>query len=139
MASTNFPGTAVSPQRVSIAFHRPGGDSQRARHRPPDTLVAAVWRRLDELDRMAIAGRTTSTARVDSEMCRLTTGWRALLAQHTTDRRGRCRSCRTRVLRKQACPIWSTAYRHLVLTAPATTRRTARRRTTRPVPLLASS
>jgi len=79
-------------------------------------LRQAVWDRLDMLDALASNadnGSLLSVAR--SELPRLTSGWRALLAAHAPDPRGRCpqRSNRWRP-RLAPCSVWQAAHEHLV-------------------------
>ncbi|MGH3815843.1 MAG: hypothetical protein ACRDUV_25900 [Pseudonocardiaceae bacterium] len=79
-------------------------------------LRQAVWDRLDMLDELASSadnGSLLSVAR--SELPRLTNGWRALLATHAPDLRGRCPECSSR-WRPHAspCSVWRAAHEHLV-------------------------
>jgi hypothetical protein len=81
-------------------------------------LRQAVWDRLDLLDELASNadhGSLLSVAR--SELPRLTAGWRALLAAHAPDPRGRCREC-SKHWRAQTtpCSVWQAAHEHLVST-----------------------
>ncbi|MGH3887997.1 MAG: hypothetical protein ACRDSZ_15800 [Pseudonocardiaceae bacterium] len=79
-------------------------------------LRQAVWDRLDMLDelvRNADNGSLLSLAR--SELPRLTYGWRALLATHAPDPRGRCPECSSRWRpRTSPCSVWRAAHEHLV-------------------------
>ncbi len=79
-------------------------------------LRQAVWDRLDLLDELASNadnGSLLSVAR--SELPRLTYGWRALLATHPTDPRGRCSECSSRWRPRMAlCSVWRAAHEHLV-------------------------
>jgi hypothetical protein len=79
-------------------------------------LRQAVWERLDMLDELASSadnGSLLSVAR--SELPRLTHGWRALLASHAPDPRGRCPECSSRWRPRAApCSVWRAAHEHLV-------------------------
>jgi hypothetical protein len=79
-------------------------------------LRQAVWERLDMLDELASSadnGSLLSAAR--SELPRLTHGWRALLATHAPDTRGRCPKCSRRWQPRGAlCSVWHAAHEHLV-------------------------
>ncbi|MGA9312069.1 MAG: hypothetical protein WBV74_17125 [Pseudonocardiaceae bacterium] len=79
-------------------------------------LRQAVWERLDMLDELASSadnGSLLSVAR--SELPRLTHGWRALLASHAPDSRGRCPECSSRWRPRAAlCSVWRAANEHLV-------------------------
>jgi hypothetical protein len=79
-------------------------------------LRQAVWERLDMLDELASSadnGSLLSVAR--SELPRLTHGWRALLASHAPDTRGRCPECSSRWRPRAAlCSVWRAAHEHLV-------------------------
>jgi len=79
-------------------------------------LRQAVWERLDMLDELASradAGSLLSVAR--TELPRLTDGWRALLAAHEPDPRGRCPECSSRWRPRAApCTVWRAAHAHLV-------------------------
>jgi len=79
-------------------------------------LRQAVWERLDMLDELASSadnGSLRSVAR--SELPRLTHGWRALLASHAPDSRGRCPECSSRWRPRAAlCSVWRAANEHLV-------------------------
>jgi hypothetical protein len=81
-------------------------------------LQRAVWERLDMLDELvsrADNGSLLSLAR--SELPRLTHGWRALLAAHALDPRGRCPECSSRLRPRAAlCSVWRAAHEHLVST-----------------------
>ena len=71
-------------------------------------LRQAVWDRLDMLDELASNadnGSLLSVAR--SELPRLTHGWRALLASHAPDSRGRCPECSGNWRdRAASCSVW---------------------------------
>jgi len=79
-------------------------------------LRQAVWERLDMLDELASSadnGSLLSVAR--SELPRLTHGWRALLASHAPDPRGRCPECSSRWRHRAAlCSVWQAAHEHLI-------------------------
>jgi hypothetical protein len=79
-------------------------------------LRQAVWERLDMLDELASSadnGSLLSVAR--SELPRLTHGWRALLASHAPDTRGRCPVCSSRWRPRAAlCSVWRAAHEHLI-------------------------
>ena len=81
-------------------------------------LRQAVWDRLDMLDELASKadnGSLLSVAR--SELPRLTHGWRALLATHAPDSRGRCPECSSRWRPRAAlCSVLRAAHEHLVST-----------------------
>jgi hypothetical protein len=80
-------------------------------------LRQAVWERLDMLDELASSadnGSLLSVAR--SELPRLTHGWRALLASHAPDPRGRCPECSSRWRPRALCSVWGAAHEHLVHT-----------------------
>jgi hypothetical protein len=79
-------------------------------------LQRAVWERLDMIEKLASSadnGSLLSLAR--SELPRLTHGWRALLATHAPDLRGRCPEC-SRHWRPRAapCSVWRAAHERLV-------------------------
>jgi hypothetical protein len=84
-------------------------------------LRQAVWERLDMLDELASNadnGSLLSVAR--SELPRLTHGWRALLASHAPDHRGRCPECSGNWRdRAASCSVWRAAHEHLVSADPA--------------------
>jgi hypothetical protein len=79
-------------------------------------LQQAMWERLDmleELVRSADNESLLSLAR--SELPRLTQGWRALLAAHAPDPRGRCPECSSRWRPRAApCSVWEAAHEHLI-------------------------
>lgn len=79
-------------------------------------LRQAVWERLDMLDELASGadnGALLSVAR--NELPRLAHGWRALLASHVPDPRGRCPECSS-YWRSRAtlCSVWRAAHAHLI-------------------------
>ena len=97
-------------------------------------LRQAVWERLDMLDELASHADAESLVSVArTEVPRLTDGWRALLAAHEPDSRGRCRECSRRWQpRRSPCSVWRTAHDNLVaveLVSPQ-----ARRAFSHPVP-----
>ena len=79
-------------------------------------LRQAVWERLDMLDELANNadnGSLLSVAR--SELPRLTHGWRALLATHAPDSRGRCPECSGHWRSRAAsCSVWQAAHEYLI-------------------------
>jgi hypothetical protein len=91
-------------------------------------LRQTVWDRLDMLDELAghaDNGSLLSVAR--SELPRLTSGWRALLAAHAPDTRGRCRECSTRWRPHSApCAVWQIAHEHLLCAETVPQTRAAR-------------
>lgn len=102
---------------------RCGGNSRRTTREGGEVdrvlgqiLRQAVWDRLDMLDELARSadnGSLLSVAR--SELPRLTYGWRALLATHAPDSRGRCPQCSSHWRpRASPCKVWRAAHEHLV-------------------------
>lgn len=85
-------------------------------------LRRSVWERLDLLDELADRADSRSLASVvRTEMPRLTSGWRALLAGHEADERGRCPECSTRWHPRPApCSVWRNAHELLVTSESAT-------------------
>ena len=85
-------------------------------------LRRAVWERLDLLDELAERADSRSLASVvRTEMPRLTSGWRAVLAAHEADERGRCPECSTRWHPRPApCSVWRNAHELLVAAGSAT-------------------
>ncbi len=87
-------------------------------------LRQAVWSRLDMLDMLDMLDKLASDADNESllsvarsELPRLTYAWRALLAAHAPDPRGRCPECSNRWLARIApCSVWRAAQEHLVST-----------------------
>ena len=81
-------------------------------------LRQAVWERLDMLDELANRADADSLLSVArTELPRLTDGWRALLAAHEPDPRGRCPECSSRWRPRTApCTVWRAAHEHLVST-----------------------
>lgn len=79
-------------------------------------LRQAVWDRLDLLDELASSADNRSLLSVArSELPRLAYGWRALLATHAPDPRGRCPQCSSRWrLRTSPCSVWRAAHEHLI-------------------------
>lgn len=82
-------------------------------------LRQAVWERLDMLDELAAQADDASLESVArSELPRLTDGWRALLAAHEPDAKGRCPECSRRWRpRPGPCSVWRTARRHFLTTS----------------------
>ena len=79
-------------------------------------LRQAVWDRLDLLDELASSADNRSLLSVArSELPRLAYGWRALLATHAPDPRGRCPQCSSRWRpRTSPCSVWRAAHEHLI-------------------------
>ncbi len=79
-------------------------------------LRQAVWERLDLLDELAVQADTRSLVSVArTEVPRLTDGWRALLATHEPDSRGRCSECSHRWQSNPTpCSVWRAAHDNLV-------------------------
>jgi hypothetical protein len=70
-------------------------------------LQDAAYERLNYLDALvAGAGQQSKAALADTEITRLTTAWRALLAEHEPDSRCRCRQCCTRRRHNHLCSVW---------------------------------
>lgn len=80
------------------------------------TLSRAVHDRLDYLDKLAAGSDLRSRAALaDTEIVRLTSAWRTLLAAHQPDERGRCPQCSGwRRRRRHPCSVWTVAYQHLI-------------------------
>ncbi|MGH3625320.1 MAG: hypothetical protein ACRDQ5_26640 [Sciscionella sp.] len=106
------------------------------------TLRDAVYDRLSYLDTLAAnADQPSKAALADTEIVRLTAAWRAVLAEHEPDARGRCPQCsRWRRPRAHPCSVWTAAHRHLITTPsePGTSRHTPSPRRTAPAALGAS-
>lgn len=67
----------------------------------------------------APGARQPSWAAVRAGLLPLLTGWRAVLVDHATTPRGRCRHCdRVRLGRRGTCTVWRTAHAHLVASVP---------------------
>jgi hypothetical protein len=83
-------------------------------------LRQAVWERLDMLDELAAKADADSLLSVArTELPRLTDGWRALLAAHEPDSRGRCPECSRRWRPRSApCTVWRAAHDNLVSAEP---------------------
>lgn len=81
-----------------------------------DALSRAVHGRLDYLDKLAAGSDLESRAALaDTEIGRLTSSWRILLAAHQPDARGRCPECSGwRRPRRHPCSVWTTAHQHLI-------------------------
>jgi hypothetical protein len=105
------------------------------------TLSDAVHDRLDYLDKLAAEGDPPCRAALaGTEIARLTSGWRTLLAEHEPDEHGRCPQCSGLLRpRRHPCTVWTTAHQHLITEdgpPTATTGRHARaagRRTVAPL------
>lgn len=84
-------------------------------------LRDAVSERLDTLSELANDADAASLHTVArSELPRLIEGWRTLLADHEPDNRGSCPECSTYWRQQKApCPVWRSAYEHLVAGALA--------------------
>ncbi|MGH3752942.1 MAG: hypothetical protein ACRDRP_09635 [Pseudonocardiaceae bacterium] len=80
------------------------------------TLQAAVIGRLDYLDTLITdADEPSRAALAETELSRLTAGWRALLAEHQPDEHGRCPQCSGwRRGHKFPCSVWVIAHQHLI-------------------------
>jgi len=98
-------------------------------------LRQAVWERLDLLDELATHADARSLASVaQSELPRLTGGWRALLAEHEPDSKGNCPSCSSRWRAQKApCTVWQAAHQHLVAPETKTSMSTGRSPAVAPV------
>src|SRR5581483_1326000 len=81
-----------------------------------EVLRAAVWDRLHMLEQEASSTDDDSVLLVArSELPRLVAGWRAVLAHHSPDLRGRCPACSSLWRPWVApCTVWLSAYKHLV-------------------------
>lgn len=92
------------------------------------TLHDAVLGRLDYLDKLATDGDLHSRAALSStEITRLTSGWRSVLAAHQPDERGRCTQCSGWIRpRRHPCTVWTTAHQHLIATDSPPANRTSR-------------
>ncbi|MBE1573884.1 hypothetical protein ACFORH_16125 [Amycolatopsis roodepoortensis] len=79
-------------------------------------LRDAVFDRLDYLDRLAgESDQHSKAALADTEIVRLTYAFRALLAEHSSDERGRCKQCSGWLRsRRHPCSVWNIAHRHLL-------------------------
>lgn len=79
-------------------------------------LRQAVWERLDLLDELATRADAESLLSVArTELPRLTDGWRALLATHEPDAKGRCPECSSRWRPRAApCAVWRAAHDSLL-------------------------
>ncbi|GAA0589303.1 hypothetical protein GCM10010174_00170 [Kutzneria viridogrisea] len=93
------------------------------------TMRDCVQQRLNYLDTLATTGDTLAKAALaDTEILRLTSGWRALLAQHQPDAHGRCPQCSGWLrARRYPCSVWTTAHQHLILTEHPPSSQCARR------------
>jgi hypothetical protein len=79
------------------------------------TLHTAAIDRLDLLDRLAEQGDPRAHAvLIETEVLRLTAGWRAVLAEHRPDEHGRCSRCTRRRWRAAGtCSVWEILHRCL--------------------------
>lgn len=79
-------------------------------------LRSGVYERLDYLDKLVAEGDTPSLAALaETELPRLSTAWRAVLALHEPDERGRCPHCSGwRRGRLFPCSVWAVAHEHLI-------------------------
>ena len=74
-------------------------------------------RRLSALDRIAAASSAEAALipLARSELTRLASGWRRMLATHQPDHDRRCVACpRSLGRRRWPCRIWLMAYQHLI-------------------------
>jgi hypothetical protein len=81
-----------------------------------EVLRRAVWDRLHMLENVANSADDDSLLlAAQSELPRLVAGWRAVLASHSPDLRGRCPECSSRWRPCVApCSVWLSAYKHLI-------------------------
>lgn len=79
-------------------------------------LRQAVWERLDTLEELASRADDAELEPVArTELPRLTDGWRALLAAHEPDSKGRCPECSRRWRpRRGPCAVWQAARAHFL-------------------------
>ena len=79
-------------------------------------LQQAGWERLDMLEELVRSADNESLLSLARrELPRLTQGWRALLAAHAPDSRGRCPECSSRWRPRAApCSVWEAAHEHLI-------------------------
>ncbi|NKE57503.1 hypothetical protein FXN61_11920 [Lentzea sp. PSKA42] len=79
-------------------------------------LRCGIYERLDYLEMLIADGDTTSLAALaETELARLSIAWRALLALHEPDERGRCTRCSGwRRGRLFPCSVWVVAHEHLI-------------------------
>ncbi len=79
------------------------------------TLRHAVCERLNYLDTLvAEADQESRAALADTEITRLASAWRALLAEHEPEHRGRCPRCSGWLRPPRPCSVWTIAHRHLI-------------------------
>jgi hypothetical protein len=80
-------------------------------------LSSAVHERLDYLEMLIADGDTPSLAALaETELARLTIAWRAVLAQHEPDKRGRCTECSGWFrARRFPCSVWVVVHEHLLV------------------------
>ena len=79
-------------------------------------LRAATYDWLSRLELLARQADAPSRAALaETEVVRLTIGWRALLVDHEPDDDGHCRTCAPRWRRNgRPCTVWASAHRYLV-------------------------
>jgi hypothetical protein len=79
-------------------------------------LREATYDWLSRLERLARqADEPSRAALAETELVRLTVGWRALLVDHEPDDDGHCRTCAPRWRRNGwRCSVWVSAHRYLV-------------------------
>ena len=81
-------------------------------------LRDATYAWLDQLEMLAReADEASRAALAQTELIRMATAWRALLAEHEPDDEGRCPRCSgwPRRRRGYRCSVWVTAHRYLVV------------------------
>ncbi|RDI35365.1 hypothetical protein [Lentzea flaviverrucosa] len=80
------------------------------------TLRSVVYERLDYLELLVANGDAASLAALaETELARLASAWRALLALHEPNERGRCPQCSGwRRGRLFPCSVWVVAHDHLI-------------------------
>ena len=86
-------------------------------HGPDQALREAVLRRLSALDRIASASSAEAALipLARTELTRLASGWRRLLAAHQPDHDRKCTACpRSFWRRRWPCRIWLMAHQHLI-------------------------
>ena len=83
-------------------------------------LREATYDWLSRLERLARqADEPSRAALAETELVRLTIGWRALLVEHEPDDDGHCRTCAPRWRRNGwRCSVWVSAHRYLVAADP---------------------
>lgn len=89
-----------------------------------EVLRRAVWDRLHTLENMANSADDDSLLVAYSELPRLVAGWRAVLASHSPNLRGRCPECSSRWRPCAApCSVWLSAYKQLICADSTSSRR----------------